>query len=129
MRVCRENTEVMVRNLRSAGENSRADYLELMQQTIDSLIAGGDLPDSISDYARVLAKTNLALQALRGLIDAIQPFVSTNMRRWVDCHDFPDDNLVVLEVKGRDGFSKHVKLEELRRLWESFNIAVNARDW
>lgn len=39
MQVNKENTEVMVKNMRAEGHNSRADYMELMQARNAELVA------------------------------------------------------------------------------------------
>ena len=37
MKVTKENTETIIKNLRGEGQNSRADYLEMVQQRISDL--------------------------------------------------------------------------------------------
>jgi cytochrome c553 len=69
MEVSKINTETMVKNMRSEGLESRADYLELMQKRIVELEAESDgyfketiaLNERIAELEQELARTKSAI--------------------------------------------------------------------
>jgi len=122
----------MVNNLRSEGQNSRADYLEMMQQVIDALLAGdgdGDVPKNVLDYRDLLAKSNIERESLVKLIEAVNPIVDTRIKQFLISGQFDDDTPVRIEIQATDGPALTINVGKLVELWKAHSVAVHTRNW